>query len=476
MKRHLHFTYLILACSLFTCKRPDRDIPDTPPEPPKVDKVETGIKTDTVKNLGWLKGVKVEGATEVVVDTVGKTVSITLPPSFTKDTLFLDLETYPGAAHEPRSWDKLSTPNRVGISYFRGGGMIVFDVLRPNNGQPTGKSYGVYVDCTGSLTASLTSGLMLHPSREAPYSSVQASLKLTSGIGTIPEKPGGTKRLTSKLIDLGSGRPVEGLYGEPVATFFLENTKPLNLAAEYALELEYGEKKFVFPGRQKLERAARSAYPYEFNDLFKTLPRNQEILLSGGYFLSDLNYRVKVESAFHPGLWLTAKYKNPSMLAFTLPSGTADGNYLISLYEGESLVQSFNFNVSSDAKAKGIRSISTETMSCPPCASRDVTLRNLSFQKGKPMFVSPFPAILGSFYGAFDPNQKLPDLELKNAQGKVIIKAKTRADGSYADATIQLYFGEYTIPTNLASGDYEARLLYEDSKNTIPFWTLIKIN
>ncbi|GHB53796.1 hypothetical protein [Persicitalea jodogahamensis] len=475
MKKHIHFTYLILACSLLTCKQPDRDIPKTRPQPPIIDKVDAVVKVDTVKNLGWLKSVKVEGATEVVMDTVEKTILVTLPPNFTADNLFIDLETHPGAVYEPNSWDKLSTPNRVEVGHFRGAEPIVFDVLRPNNGHPIGKSYRVYVECTGPLTAVLTSDLMLHPSRAEPYSTVQASLELKSGVGTIPEKPGSTKRLTSKLINLGSGRPVQGLYGVPVRTFFIENTTPLNLAAEYTIELEYGEKRFVFPDIQKLKRAAPIAAPYELNNLFNALPRNQEILLSGGYFLANLNYRVKVESMFHPSQWLTAKYTNPSMLTFSLPSGMADGSYLISLYEGEYLVKSFVFNVSNDAKPKGIRSVWTESPSCVSCVLQDAPPRNLSIQKGKPVFIIPFPAILGSFYGAFDPNQRLPDLELKNGQANMVIKAKTRA-GSYADATIQLYYGEYTIPTNLASGDYEARLIYEDSKNTIPFWSHIRID
>ncbi len=474
MKKHLHFACLVLACSLFTCKRPDRDVPKTQPEPPVIDKVEAVVKVDTVKNMGWLKSVKVEGATEVIVDTVGKTVSITLPATFTKETLFLDLETYPGTIHEVNPWDNLSTRNHIVLSGFRGSSPTTFMVVGQN--KPIGKTYTVFVECKGPLTASLTSDLMLLPSRQEPYSAVEASISFDSGIGTRPEKPGSDKELTAKLIDLGTSRPVQGRSAVSAIALWLSNTTPLGLASEYALELEYGEKKFVLPGRQKLKRADLLAYPYEISNLFKTLPRNQEILLSGGYFLSDLNYRVKVESAFHPSLWLSAKYRNPSMLAFTTPAELADGSYLVSLYEGESIVQAFNFNVSGDAKPKGIRSISTETMSCPPCTSRDVTLKNLSFLKGKPMFVAPFPAILGSFYGAFDPNQKLPDLELKNAQGKVVIKAKIRADGSYANATTQLYFGEYLIPTNLASGDYEARLLYDDSKNTIPFWSLIEIN
>ncbi|MPR34995.1 hypothetical protein [Salmonirosea aquatica] len=474
MKNILYLTCLGFTFLLFTCKKPDVDAVGKMEDLDEVAKIEGTSKVDSVKNLGWLKNVKVEGATEVAFDTVERTIAITLPATFTKDTLFLDFELYEGATLELNSWHKLITANRIELSHFRGNSPTTFMVLSQD--KRVGKTYMIYVECTGPLNASLTSDLMLHPSRAEPYSSVQASLELNSGVGTIPEKPGSTKRLTSKLIDLGSGRPVQGMYGVPVRTFFLENTTPLNLASEYALELEYGEKKFVSPIRKKLVRATPIAAPYELNSLFQALPLNREILLDGGYFLSDLNYRIKVESDFHPSMWLAANYKNPSMLSFVLPSETADGSYLISLYEGESLVKSFIFNVSNAANTKGIRKILAESLDCPSRALREATPRNLTFQKGQAMYVDPFPAILGGFYASFDPNKKLPDLELKNGQRSVILKAKTRADGCYADGTVQLYYGEYMIPTSMAPGSYEARLVYPEDPKSVPFWTLITIH
>ena len=424
---------------------------------------------------GTLKNIQVAGATKVAFDKQAGIIQVTLPESYTKEFVYLDLDLYEGAKLELHPWDRLNSPTRAGF-YFRGSPPFYFTVTRGDELGSGAKTYIVYVEHLGPLHASLASEILLEPTRSEPYSYFHTFVDFESGVGTIPERPDNTKVVVPKILDSENKNVILGKYDDGIKQLVFFNKTALSLDSYYSLELEYGEKKFTFPNKRKLKRSAITSYLSDFNEMFQMVPKNKQVLLEGGYYLPDKNYTIKIENAFSNDVSLQAEYKNPSLLSFTVPEAIADGGYLASLYEEELLVKSFVFNITDDTDLKGIRKIATESLDCPSSALWYSTPRNLAFQKGQSMYVAPFPAISASYLAVFDEKKKLPDLELKNSRGRITLKAKTRADRCYADGTVLLYYGEYTIPANMAPGSYEARLVYPEGVNSMPFWTLININ
>jgi hypothetical protein len=427
--------------------------------------------TIAVEETGFLKTVNVTEATKVTWDTLSNIIQVVLPEGYTEDIVYLNVSNYSGANVELNSWDELISAKRIGFR-FKGGHPYVFSVSRRNDTNSSFRSYTVYVEHLGKLTAELLSPLEMQAVYGESTSVIYAGFKFTSGIGTIPERPGDTKNSIGVLSDVGKNISIkETAYSNHV---YFQNAQSIVASSQLSLSLTYGDKTFTFPNTYQPVRANVTATMHTFSFFAK----NKEIEISGGYFINGINYRVKVENAFtKEPMWVNAKFKTPAILNFEIPGTVANGDYLFGIYEGEHLLTSTNFLVSEEnVPIKGIGKIWTEKTEAP---SGDILYKDskrVSLNREQVFYADPKPWILGGYLGVFDPNRKMPDLELKNNDRTIIIPSKTKGDMAYGDASIPLYYCEYKLPAEVSSGDYEARMVYENGEKSAPWWALIKVN
>lgn len=450
MRKYFCLINIILIFLLFSCKKAEVDAFD--------------------RDQDFLKDVRVEGAAKVEIDRETATIAITLPDTYTKDFVYLNLNLYDDAALVLYPQDQLNSPERVGF-YYKGSPPFDFTILRDDKLGSVAKSYKVFVEHQGPLRALLTSEVFLEPISAEPYSNLYTSVRFESGVGTIPEKPGSVKRVVPKLMDFQS--TISGTHDEGIKRLVFLNVNAPSLTSAYSLELAYGEKKFTLPARQKLKRMPVLANSDNFDRKFLPLPKDKEILLGGGYFLSGEPYRIQLKNALQAPIWLDLKYNNPSQLSFQIPAIVKDGVYLVNLYEKDSLLNSGIYTITDDSNKKAITQMWTESVKCP----FGLALMPIgSIQRGQSLYINPFPLILGNYLDGFNENKALPNLKLKGDKNTVTIKARTRADMCYGNYSIPMYYGEYEIPSDMAPGAYEARLVYPDNVESLSYWDFIKVN
>jgi hypothetical protein len=425
------------------------------------------VKND-IKSRNFLKSVNVKGATKVTWDTTSSTIQVVLPESYTDSILSLDLTYHDGAKLLLHMPDAYNSEYKTSFK-FRGARPHEFIVHKPAAESSSGKSYQVYVEHQGNVKAELLSPLEMQAALRESGSSIYAKIRLLSGVGTIPERPNDEKTLIGGLVDPTGNIRIQGSGYAGHLDF--PNTLSFRTLPKLTLSLTYGEKVFTFPDTHQ---PVRSGVRARITTIFP-LMKKKDIEVDGGYFIDGINYRVRLQNDFvKEPIWLTAKVKAPSLLTFEIPEGVAKGDYLFEVYEAETLLYMSNFLVSENQEEiKGIGRIWTEALEFPSQVIFNINPEKVSLNKGKVFYADPKPWMLGERYGT---NSKMPDLELKRSSEMIIISAKTRVDVSYGDGGVPLYYCEYTLPADMLSGNYEARMIYENGMRSAPLWTLIKVN
>ncbi|REA62091.1 hypothetical protein DSL64_10580 [Dyadobacter luteus] len=425
--------------------------------------------TVDVKHEDFLKSVNVKGATKVTWGTNSNIIQVVLPESYTDSIVSLDLTYYDGAKLVLQAPDVNNTEHKVGFK-FRGASPQNFRVSRTKT--ESSKSYWVYVEHLGKLSAELLTSLELQAIPKKSGSAISAKMRLLSGVGTIPEKPEDPKALISGLTDQGKNVSVAGLAYAGQLDF--PNVQSLTTSSKLSVSLTYGNKTFTFPDAYQ---PVRSGIWANISGILP-LTKNNEIEVDGGYFLNGNNYRIKLENDFlEQSVWLDAHVKTPSTLTFKIPSRVADQDYIFTVYEGEILLLRRNFLVSDESKSiKGIGRIWTETLEFPTQVVFNKNPEKIIVKKGQVFYADPKPWIFGGKHGEGSADKKMPDLELKMGDKVVVIPAKLRVDNSYGQGSAPLYYCEYKLPADVVSGNYEARMIYENGERSAPWWALVKVN
>jgi hypothetical protein len=172
---------------------------------------------------------------------------------------------------------------------------------------------------------------------------------------------------------------------------------------------------------------------------------------------------------------LDTRVENSSIIKFSVPSNFKDGNYLISITESDSVITKQSYNIVSDPNNKGIGHLWIEERSCPSIYTLVENSSNTKLQKGQKFFFRPFPAITHGQNTPIDYTKKLPSLELKIGNSSMTLNPVTKAETCYADNSIVMSYGEYTIPASLPSGKYEVRSIDEEGRRSLPYWEIITI-
>lgn len=333
------------------------------------------------------------------------------------------------------------------------------------------KTYEIYVKHPGQLKAAIETGSEFQLSSSGGF---ELSCDLITGIGTVPDSPGAEAKLIPALIDGSTGKEIIGntwLNG-----IYFENAGQFEKSDQLSVVLRYGDKTFELVKNKKFLPARSFVYLFGDFPLFSAAPLNKEIPISGSGFSAKASYKVTVQSDFLTNpVTVPATFGDATSLKCTLPSGIPDGSYTVNVFENDTLVKSLVRVIARNEKEKAIGQIWLSQNEYFINGSTYFYARKIVAERGRAIYVNPFPAILGQMYAAFNPYQALPDLQLKNGGKTITLKPVVKADPSYADGSFKVYYGQYTIPADFTPGSYEARLSYPDKTESLPFWNKIEV-
>lgn len=455
MKRLL----LLLSASLIifvACQKKQKDTPGPEPEE---------IKITPLTDPAFIQYIEVQGAEKIVFDSVRNAYQITLQADYSPDEIGIHFKLYPGAY---LNWSNTKSNSLISFA-FKNKPPLGLQITTAT--QHT-KSYEFYVKHPGQLKAAIDNDSEFQLASSGGF---QLSCDLITGIGTVPESPGAETKLTAALTDGSSGKQISGSTW--LNEIYFENANQFEKSSQLGLVLQYGDKSSELAKNRKFLPIRSLVYLFGEHPLLTAAPLNREIPISGSGFSAKSRYNVTVQSDFLPNaVKIPVTFSDSSLLSCKLPSSIPDGSYKVDVFENDTLVRSLVRVIARNEKEKAVGQMWVSQNDYLITSSMYSIARKIVVERGRAIFANPFPAILGRMYSSFDPNQVLPDLQLKNAGKIVTIHAVTKADPSYADGTFPVYYGQYTIPADLASGSYEARLSYPDKSESLPFWNKIQVH
>lgn len=430
---------------------------------------EIGLE-QTPKGDLFLRSIKVDGARKVAIDTTRNYIQIILPETFTSDIVDIELDVTPGSELVLNPWTPLYTPEHVKC-YFKGLPPENFTILR--KAQNRTKSYKVFIQHEGPLSAELTSNLDLYISGMNNAESV-ARIRMKSGLGSIPETPDVVEKLIPFLKNSSQNASAEGIFDDGLSTIYFDNIFSLMEVEGTVLSLEYGEKTFQFPQKLKLKRAPAVLYVVQPDLLFRVFQIGKRTAFDGGIFLDSQKYTLKLRNDPKSlNTTLPATVINISTLETQFPASLPDGQYKVEFFENTQLLKQAAIVIARDSTVKAIGQMWAGGTGIP--WNEISNSQPVVITRGQELFANPFPGIVDASTLPFDDKKKVPDLALK-INGKVtILKATVKGDPRYADNSIRIYYGAYRIPENLPTGRYEATMVTGTSQYSLPFWSMIEI-
>jgi len=297
-------------------------------------------------------------------------------------------------------------------------------------------------------------------------------------LGSIPDTPGGTKAISFELKDLATGQRAGGINHEVFPfEFTVAPVSKFVSSSKMQLTMRYGEKTFQFPDISKLEKTATSGRVYWYDKHLKNLTYSKPVIVLGGAFLPEYQYQVALSNdRMATPRTINAKIKSFNQLVFDIPADVPEDQYLVNVYQGSDLAGISTEAISRDSLKLSVARIWTEHSDCPFNSVIFGNVGKTKLNKGQLLYAMPFPAITSYRFGdPIDPNKPLPSLQLKSGNTTILLKAKVQADQCYADGTRYLYYGAYQLPTEIASGKYEARFISDKNEASLPYWSLIEI-
>lgn len=449
---------LLLSASLIfflACHKEQKDATEPQPEE---------IKITPLTDPAFIQYIEVAGAEKITFDSTLDAYQITLESGHKADEIGIQFKLYPGTY---LNWNNTSSNTLVDFT-FKNKPPLRLEITTAF-GQT--KTYEFYVKHPGQLKAALETNDDFQLTSASGFG---LSCDLITGIGTVPESPGAEAKLTAVLTDASTGKQIVG--NTWLNSIYFENVSQFEKSTQLSVVLRYGDKTFELTKNRKLLPLRSLVYLFGDYPLFSAAPLNKKIPISGARFSPKAIYKVTVQSDFLlNSVTIPATFSDSASLSCTLPSGIPDGSYNISIFENDTLVKSLVRVIARNEKENAVGQIWTSQNEYFINSLPYYNARRITAERGQVIYVNPFPGVLGRMYSPFDPNLTLPDLQLKNAGNSITLKAVTKADPSFADGTFRIYYGQYTLPTDLAPGSYEARLSYPDKSVSMPYWNKIEV-
>jgi hypothetical protein len=165
------------------------------------------------------------------------------------------------------------------------------------------------------------------------------------------------------------------------------------------------------------------------------------------------------------------KYLTISSLSNRIPVALAEGSYLVTFLENGKAMGKTSVYLS-EQKINSIESIWTGS----PDLALSRNTNRIVLSKGDMLFAKSSPVEYGSSSAptSFFNENKLPVLKLTAGAKSVSLKAQITVV-TWAIAGFKFAIGQYTIPSDLVSGIYEATLVFPSTAESRPYWNKIEV-
>lgn len=463
MKKLIYLTLFLVAGVLLNCKKDSEIIEVTPePQPEKVGLTEAGE---------FLKGITVTGAEKIIFDSLTNSYLVSLPDTYNERKAEVKLSMQNNIV----LWDSVQssiTADSVILYSYKGTSPLHFKVS--DSADESWFYFNVYFNFSGTPQIDL-----LNKEISVNASGSILPIRFLAKLGSTPAAPDQYGSIV-RIVNRKTGSIYESsLYLDNMYVNFYEAQ---NLITNDPLALEirlYNQNPVVFEGI-RFTRGVPQLYvlpDYKFE-----YARKDTIKATGGFFLPNEKYTVTFTSDFLPApVTRSVRFKDASWLSLdNMPADLPEGNYLVSFYENDKLLGKSSI-YQSNLEPKAVETMwGSKTIAIENIWKGDISnilYRNvnaLSYKKGDTFFVRTLPLLTGYTSTNLDV-KNLPDIHLKLNGVGVELKPELEVF-HWGIAGISFIIGKYTIPLDLAPGNYEVTSFrVADRKESRPYWSKMEI-
>lgn len=434
------------------------------------------IEVKNPSKINYLKTIKVDGASEVILNDSLGTIQVKLPADYSSTSISVRLTTYSeaylsemngvaGAQFRPDSTTQSSFKVRYAGEFPIGFTIQILDSF-------SNKSYKVYVEHQGKPKVKIT--YAYHDI--STYFSANFGLDAVSGIGTIPSNPQNSIRY------LGLLRRTNTTYSDTcvmtrLSAYFsgkLEKYVPLENQLFTFEIMKDNQREIVkddiFFNRQNL-------FLYGGGRFRTTTSRTFSMYANSNYFSLSDKYTIKLSNDFNSTIYEVngeVEKTDYKKLSIKFPTSFPKGSYLFDLYENERKISDKGIvSVSDNPTEKSILKLWKKRGGYEYYDYFVETFETMKmeFFRGDTLNVMPLPTLL---YSTNLQKENIPSLKLIS-RNSVIELQPTPIRISFPVAITSFHGFYYVLPRELESALYEVQLIYPNGEESLKYWNKMGI-
>jgi hypothetical protein len=440
--------------------------------------VKENIEVKNPSKINYLKTIKVEGASEVVVDDSLGTIQVKLPADYSSTSISVSLvlhsnaylrqvNGFTGTQFKPDS----STQSTFKVRYA--GDFPIEFVTQILSGF-SNKSYKIYVEHLGRPMAKI----VYSDYYVSNYFSANFRLDSLLGIGTIPSNPENSIKYLGLLRKTNAVNSDTCILSVGVYAYLplkLEKYIPFENQL-FTFEIVKGNQRTII----KEDISFNRQKTFSYGGRYRTSNSKTFMIYGfGGYFSFSDRYIIKLSNEFSPTIFEVeaevdkTNYKN---LIIKFPSSFPKGSYLFDLYEnGKKISDKGMVSVSENASEKSILKLWRKRGTYSEYYDyfiEPTEIEKKSFSRGDTLSLMPLPTII---YSSTLQKENIPELKLTN-NNRIIVLQPIPVRVSWTVALTSFHGFYYVLPKDLESGLYEGLLLYHNGEESLRYWNKIEIN
>ena len=438
--------------------------------------VKENIEVENPSKINYLKTIKVEGASEVVVDDSLGTIQVKLPADYSSTSISVSLvfhtnaylrqiNGFTGTQFKPDS----STQSTFKVRYA---GDFPIEFVTQILSSSNNKSYKIYIEHLGKPIVKITFSNYDISNYFSPY----FQLDVLSGIGTIPSNPQNSIRYSGLFRKTNASNPDTCAIGVGLFAYFnakLDKYIPFENQL-FTFDIVKGNQRETVKEDISFVRGKT----YSLGNRYRTNDsKNITINAFGGYFSLLDKYTIKLSNDFSSTiLEVDGKVdkKNYKNLVVEFPSSFPKGSYLFDLYEnGNNVSNKGMVSVSNNPSEKSILKL-WKKREAPDNYNNLIETSEtikMEFSRGDTLNIMPLPTII---YSTILQKENMPKLKLM-ANSEVIELQPTSIRIWWSLAATSFHGFYYIIPKDLKLGLYEVQLIYPNGEESLKYWNKIGI-
>ena len=438
--------------------------------------VKENIEVKNPSKINYLKTIKVEGASEIIVDDSLGTIQVKLPVDYNSTSISVSLvfhsnaylrqiNGFTGTQFKPDS----STQTTFKVRYA---GDFPIEFVTQILNSLNNKSYKIFVEHLGKPMVKIA----FYHYDISTYFSPYFRLDVVSGIGTIPSNPQNSVRYSGLFRKTNTSNPDTCAIGVGLLAYFnvkLDKYIPFENQL-FTLEIIKGSQKEIAKDDISFVRGKTSLLGIRYGtDDSKSIM----IYAFGGYFSLLDKYTIKLSNDFSSTILEVdgeVDKKNYKNLVVKFPSSFPKGSYLFDLYEnGNNVSKGGVVSISDNPSEKSILKLWKKREGSNYFTTLVATSETMKmeFFKGDTLTVVPLPTIV---YSNILQKENVPKLKLiVNSEIVELQPIPTRIWWEFGATSSHGFY--YILPKDLKSGLYEVQLIYPNGEESLKYWNKIGI-